>query len=124
MSRINSARLTEIFKSISQVNSTTKLSKTSHSPVSVKTKSLSKRDENELKVKLKKRLLELQKQPEEFIQFAELITIQEIICWEFGEQVLNHHEFKKISMKVTQRIKDSQELSNYMSSMIDKIIED
>ena len=49
-----------------------------------------------------RRLNSLNQHAEGFRDAAPVVTVQEILCWEFGDGILEHGEFKHIAQKVTE----------------------
>jgi hypothetical protein len=123
MPRINTGRISDILRSLSSPVSATKKTELAKNSSPIVKAKIQKRDENTLKIKLISRLTELQKHPEEFEKNAPLVAVQEIMIWEFGDQFLNHHDFKKITSLISYNIKDSPELTEHMSKMIKTLLD-
>ncbi len=125
MPEISPIRLAEIFRSLSSTTKRTekKKSRKSHEPEPNRSPE-PVRDKTVLKEKLIKRLEKLDRDKSDYIEDASLITIQEIIIWEFGNEILNHPEFKIISSTIANNIVKSPELNEHMSLFISEALSD
>lgn len=77
-----------------------------------------RRDPAQLRMRLRQRLGELKRQPAQFVESAPVITIQEILCWEFGQEILEHPDFPRIAHAVTNSLLDDQRLALSMQQLI------
>ncbi|NWB95766.1 hypothetical protein HX882_07695 [Pseudomonas gingeri] len=74
-----------------------------------------------LRSRLQNRLLSLKRQSSGFDEAAPTITVQEILRWEFGEQILEHPEFGRIAEKVTKTMLENQQLEKKIQNVIDEM---
>lgn len=62
------------------------------------------RDIKVLRKEIQSRLKALDKMSEDYDSAAASITIQEILRWEFGSDILDHSEFNRISSSIAQTL--------------------
>ena len=119
MSEIRPSHLTAIFRSLnSNLNKTDQPNK--NKPPIGKTPPPVKKVRNKevLGAKIRERLGRLSKDDENFKKNASVIAIQEIILWEFGEDVLNHSDYKHIVSTIIKNIQDSKDLQHHLANLI------
>lgn len=125
MTNIDPTRLTAIFRALSATE-TNKSQSTESNPEKKKasaTKSISieekpKRDKENLKKALSIRLKKLKKEDAEFHKKAPLVTIKEILLWEFGEELINHPDFNYISQIIVEQVHTNEALQDYLENLI------
>lgn len=78
------------------------------------------RDKEALMKNLIKRLKEI-KSDENYRSKAHTIAIQEILLWEFGENMINHPNFKQLSTSIAQQVAASKNLNAYLEKFISEI---
>lgn len=76
-----------------------------------------------LRTRLGSRLKGLQ-QTEGFREAAPVVTIQEILCWEFGDGILEHHEFKHIAQKIAQTMMADPGLEKTIHGIVDQALKE
>ena len=124
MTEIQPTRLNAIFKTLSATSKKTEqaqrkvAAKPHEKPAATQVRS-----KEDLSNRLRGRLKKLSKDSESFTKDATLIAIQEIIIWEFGDDILDHPEFKLIARSITEKIKESKELQVHMSKLINEFID-
>lgn len=121
MSRIDPARLTRILSALRQPEAPTSSSR-AFSPTQALSKKTKKgaRDPAVLRARLRERLLGLKHRGAGFAEAAPIITVQEILRWEFGDGILDHTDFNEVTKKVaTTMLADIQ-----LQGAIDRIIND
>lgn len=118
--RIDPARLSRLLLSLTQRperadGQSTAASKTA----ATKPKAIQKkRDPAQLRARLRNRLGEMKRQPAQFAESAPVVTIQEILCWEFGQEILEHPDFHRIANAVTDSLLEDQRLALSMQQLI------
>lgn len=80
------------------------------------------RDPEQLRARLRKRLADLWQGSEDFHALAPTITIQEILRWEFGENVVNHGEFGRVVDKVVAALLDNEETGAALHRVIETLL--
>jgi hypothetical protein len=125
MADIDPTRLSTIFKTLSSTDSLkvhakgSSAAKKSEAPSqSVTIKKVESRDRNTLKNSLKQRLLKLKKSDTDFATKAPIAAIQEILLWEFGENIINHPDFNHLSLSVVKQVSTNSELMTYLQKLI------
>lgn len=78
------------------------------------------RDKDVLRESIKRRLTEI-KSDENYKAKAPVLAIQEILLWEFGEDIINHPSFKQLSTSVAQQVTSNTDLKDYLDKFISKI---
>ena len=124
---INKIRLGTIFRTLSS----TKAQKTDNdtrlrdkaTSTATPSEAGESRNPDELKTRLRDRLVRLRKESQDFAADAPRVTIHEILVWQFGEDVLNDPDFKRISQTLTQAISDREDLNQHMSKLISSLVD-
>ncbi|QXH87735.1 hypothetical protein HU773_018960 [Pseudomonas shahriarae] len=75
-----------------------------------------------LSTRLHGRLKALKSDVEGFRDAAPVVTIQEILCWKFGEGISEHSEFKQIAQKVAETMMDDPQLGKTIRAIIDEAL--
>ncbi len=121
MSRIDPARLTRILSALRQPEAPVSSSRASSATQATSKKATKgARDPAVLRARLRERLLGLKQRGAGFAEAAPIITVQEILRWEFGDGILDHADFNEVTKKVaTTMLADSQ-----LQGAIDRIISD
>lgn len=124
MTRIDPVRLAEIFRTLaSQKKLPPVKAQTSNKTINKDRLASSRgRDKEVLKARLKNRLVILRDKSDDFATEAPFVAIQEIMSWEFGDQFLNHPEFKYITKSIVDSIDESPALTQHMNTLINEII--
>jgi|GEM_PF-5610420 len=92
-------------------------SNTNKSEISARSITIQKtntRSKEHLKKCIKHRLSKLKKSDTDFQAKATVVTIQEILLWEFGEDIINHPDFNLLSLSVTNQVAKNHELTAYL----------
>lgn len=121
MTRIDPARLTEIFRTLSSPTSQqaaqSKKPKARAASESDSSRSGAVRDMGELKSRMRQRLLRLKKESRNFEGEAPVVAIQEVLLWEFGEEIINHADFRHVTLNICEAIESSDALRAKMQQM-------
>ncbi len=97
MSKIDSTRLSQVLAALAKPKERVTSSAANNTSAAKVKKG--EKDLEVLRVNLQSRLRDLKKSTEDFQEAAPVITVQEILRWEFGENILEHPEFGNISKK-------------------------
>ncbi len=122
--RIESIRLAHILKSLSTRKNSTTEERAASQQVIHKNDATNVRDPDVLKMRMANKLRTLKRGSAHFIEEAPLVTIQEIMTWEFGDQFLNHPDFKHITQSIVTAIGCSPKLSRHLNSLIKNLTQD
>lgn len=80
-------------------------------------------DYGALKSRLQQALTKVKKQGRKnYEEAAPKILVQEIILWEFGEDFINHPEYKQISEFVSQSITTHERLSKPLLNFLEDVV--
>jgi hypothetical protein len=127
MSDIDPTRLSAIFRTLSskdlmKTNEGGNRANKSEIPNrSVTVQKTTVKDKDDLKKSIKQRILKLKTSDENFSAKIPIITIQEILLWEFGEDIINHPDFNHLSLSITERVTKNGELMAYLQQLIAEI---
>lgn len=123
MSKISSSRIVEVFKTLSATATKAPASPPNSLPKKgSRKKLLDLHSEAALKDALRKRLSQLKASSENFEKEAPLVTIHEVMLWEFGDEILNHPSYKEISLAVTEQLTANETMKKHMANMIESIL--
>jgi len=121
MTRIDSARLARVLASLTQPKARTNLAKnTSVGGVSIQAavqRAPARRDPTVLKTRLTQRLKTLKKS-NNFAEAAPIVTVQEILRWEFGEETFQHPDFERIAGQVAFVLMHDESLKSAVENVI------
>lgn len=120
MSKIDSSRLSQVLAALAKPKERVTSSTTSNANVAKVKKG--EKDLEVLRVHLQSRLRDLKKNTEDFREASPVITVQEILRWEFGESILEHPEFGNISKKVAETMLENQELEKAIYGIVDRML--
>ena len=120
MSKIDSTRLSQVLAALAKPKERV-TSSTASSQGAVKAKKGTK-DLEVLRTHLQSRLQDLKQSTEDFHEAAPLITIQEILRWEFGENIVEHPDFGLVSKKVAQTMLENQQLEKAIYGIVDRMV--
>lgn len=123
MPPIDPTQLTGIFKTLSLTEAIKhhgeKSKKTAHkNNPSIELKGAHERSKEELKKQLRYVLRKQKAEDKNFATNAPAIAIKEILIWEFGEDILDHPEFKHFSDIVIKELAANKELAAYIKNLI------
>lgn len=127
MSDIDPTRLSAIFRTLSSKDSTkmrdgkNNVNKSEIPARSVTIKKTNIRGKDDLKKKIKQRMLRLKKSDVDIETKMPIITIQEILLWEFGEDIINHPDFNHLSLSIAERVTKNGELMTYFQKFMTEI---
>ncbi|WP_338474612.1 hypothetical protein V5F23_11280 [Pseudomonas sp. WP18] len=119
MSKIDSTRLSQVLAALAKPKERVVSNAANSAPAAT-----SRKDAKELEVlrtHLQNRLRDL-KDTEGFHAAAPVITVQEILRWEFGESILEHPEFGSISKKVAETMLENQAMEKAIYTIVDRML--
>ncbi|BBH33909.1 hypothetical protein [Pseudomonas sp. St290] len=120
MSKIDSTRLSQVLAALAKPKERVNSSAANNANAAKVKKG--EKDLEVLRVHLQNRLRDLKKGTEDFHDAAPVITVQEILRWEFGENILEHPEFGNISKKVAETMLENQELEKAIYGIVDRMV--
>ncbi|WNO11353.1 hypothetical protein [Teredinibacter sp. KSP-S5-2] len=114
MSKIDSSRLSSIFQSLVNKSEPTPKAQSIHKKYSpsLETVEQVKKSQTELKKRIRDRIAKI---PSSSIT---TVVVQEIVIWEFGEEILDHPNFKEIATTIATSIENSPKLKDHMKEII------
>jgi hypothetical protein len=123
MSQIDAARLSRVLASLTKPKERADSTADAHISATAlaKNKAIKLRDPEVLKHRLKERLKSLQSSTEEFSEIAPIVAVQEILRWEFGEDIFQHPEFERIAGQVTATLMSDKELKKSITKTINNL---
>ena len=123
MSKIDSTRLSQVLAALAKPKErVTSSAANNANAAKVKKGEKGEKGLEVLRVHLQDRLRDLKKSAEDFHDAAPVITVQEILRWEFGESILEHPEFGNISKKVAETMLENQELEKAIYGIVDRML--
>ncbi|WP_024616445.1 hypothetical protein [Pseudomonas kilonensis] len=120
MSKIDSTRLSQVLAALAKPKERVTSSAANNTSAAKVKKG--EKDLEVLRVNLQSRLRDLKKNTEDFHEAAPVITVQEILRWEFGENILEHPEFGNISKKVAETMLENQDLEKAIYGIVDRMV--
>ncbi|WP_395608123.1 hypothetical protein [Pseudomonas sp. B22129] len=120
MSKIDPARLSRVLAALAKPNERV-TSSTNSQPSPGKSQNTGKSLEV-LRTRLQGRLKALNPDREGFRDAAPVVTIQEILCWEFGDGILEHREFKQIAQQVVEAMMSDPTLEKAIHGIVNQIV--
>lgn len=72
-----------------------------------------------LQSRLRERLANLNKVSGNFHEEAPIVAVQEILLWEFGEEILERAEFGSVAKKVAETMLENKQLESAITRIID-----
>lgn len=120
MSKIDSTRLSQVLAALAKPKERV-ASSTASNPSFVEARKGTK-DIEVLRARLQRRLRDLKQNNGDFRKTAPVVTVQEILCWEFGEGILEHPEFNGISKKVADTMLENQQLEKAIYNTLDRMM--
>ena len=128
MSRIDPSRISEIVKALrsARVRGTPKKTKSTDNAQLSKGEAASvvesKRNIAELQERIARQIRNARsRSPEISDETVSLVAIQEIMHWEFGDDILNHPDFKNISTTIVSRIHESSEMAKQFMDVLEDL---
>jgi len=120
MSKIDSTRLSQVLAALAKPKERVTSTTTSSVPPTKAKKGT--KDLDVLRARLQSRLKSLKQSAEDFHAAAPVVTVQEILRWEFGESILEHAEFGGISRQVTETMLENQKLAKTIYGIVDSMV--
>lgn len=126
MAEIDPTKLYAIFRTLSsEVSKEKKIKQGAAQPPNRQSPSLTfrkgpPRDKDVLMTNLTRRLNEI-KSDDNYKNQAPTIAIQEILLWEFGEDFINHPNFKQLTTSITHQVVTNKELKAYLDRFISEV---
>ena len=120
MTRIDSARLAHVLASLTQPKGLTDAATNKDVATRVVERAPARRDPAALKAQLRERLKVLKKS-NDFAKNAAIVTVQEILRWEFGDAALQHPDFERIAGQVASTLITDLTLKKAVESVIRKL---
>lgn len=120
MSKIDSNRLSQVLGALAKPKE--RVTPSAANNVSAAKVKKGEKDLEVLRVHLQSRLRDLKKHTGNFHEAAPVITVQEILRWEFGESILEHPEFGNISKKVAETMMEDQALEKAIYGIVDRMV--
>lgn len=123
MPPIDPTHLTGIFKTLSPTEAIKHHGEKNKKTIpknnpSIEVKGAHERSKEELKKQLRYALRKQKTEDKNFAANAPAIAIKEILIWEFGEDILDHPEFKHFSDVVVKELAANKELAAYIKNLI------
>lgn len=120
MSKIDSVRLSNVLAALAKPKEQVRSSSATSTTPSKTAKQ--GRDVNVLRTRLQHRLRSLKSDVEEFQQAASVITVQEVLRWEFGDRILEHADFDFVVKRVTADMLGNEKLRSSISKVITTLV--
>lgn len=120
MSKIDSVRLSNVLAALAKPKEQVRSSSATSTTPSKTAKQ--GRDVNVLRTRLQHRLLSLKSDVGEFQQAASVITVQEVLRWEFGDKILEHADFDFVVKRVTADMLGNEKLRSSISKVITTLV--
>ncbi|MNO99635.1 hypothetical protein D3C76_914090 [compost metagenome] len=76
-----------------------------------------------LRARLRSRLSTLREGAGDFLESAPLVTVQEILRWEFGENVVAHPQFDQVAGKVAQALLADEKMEAAVYRVIETLLQ-
>lgn len=120
MSKIDTTRLSHVLAALAKPKERVASSTSSNAHPSKSQKT--GKNLEVLRKRLRSRLNTLKQNPEGFREAAPIVTVQEILCWEFGEGILEHSEFKRIAQKVAETMIENPQLGDAIYAIAEQMV--
>lgn len=122
MDKINSLNnIVELFRS-KTTNRTTGTKKKTNSSKTRKSDITKKLSTEELEHSIKHKIMQLDHSAEDFRSKANILLIENILTWEFGNSIQNDPEFIALREKINNTIKDNTTLNGDLDRLINKLL--
>ena len=123
MPQIDPARLSRVLASLSKPKERINTSSTQDTKQAASERTQKgQRSPAILRARLQDRLSKLKQGPGNFHETAPIITIQEILRWEFGESILEHAEFERVAKKVAETMLEDKQLQSAIFRIIEEMV--
>ncbi len=120
MSKIDPTRLSIVLAALAKPKE--RVSSTGAPKTSMDKVAKGGKDLDVLRLRLKERLQALDPLADTFHQAAPVVTVQEILRWEFGETILQHPEFTRISTEVAFVMLEDSGLNKAILGIVEKML--
>ncbi|MDZ4298069.1 MAG: hypothetical protein U0998_11630 [Moraxellaceae bacterium] len=122
MTQIDPTRLTRLLNSLTKPKSaaTTRTSSSTSTQKRAKS-SKSERNSAELKARLNERLTLLKASDDDFNTHAPRVAIQEILCWEFGDDIVQTKQFEAVVAQIVESLMQDEALGGAIHRLIEGI---
>jgi hypothetical protein len=120
VSKIDSVRLSNVLAALAKPKEQVRSSSAASTTPSKTAKQ--GRDVNVLRTRLQNRLRSLKPDVEEYQQAASIITVQEVLRWEFGDRILEHADFDFVVKRVTADMLGNEKLRSSISKVITALV--
>ncbi|WP_438867420.1 hypothetical protein [Pseudomonas sp. L1(2025)] len=120
MSKIDPTRLSYVLAALAKPKE--RVTSSASNPASPSKNQKSGKNMETLRTRLHSRLNSLNQHAEGFRDAAPVVTVQEILCWEFGDGILEHGEFKHIAQKVTETMMGDPKVEKAMHAIVDQAL--
>ncbi|MBA4152010.1 MAG: hypothetical protein C0509_05560 [Acinetobacter sp.] len=123
MTQIDPIRLTRLLNSLSKPKSA-ETSRTESNSEQKKTRA-SKSDHKTatLKARLHERLSSLKANDDDFNTHAPRVTIQEILCWEFGDDIVQNKQFEAVVAQIAESLMKDKALNGAVQRLVERFLE-
>lgn len=123
MTQIDPTRLTRLLNSLTKPKSaaTTRASSSTSTQKRAKS-SKSERNSAELKARLNERLTLLKASDDDFNTHAPRVAIQEILCWEFGDNIVQTKQFEAVVAQIVESLMQDEALGGAIHRLIEGIV--
>lgn len=120
MSRIDPTRLSAVLAALAKPKE--RVSSTGAPKTSLDKAAKGGKDLDVLRLRLQERLKTLDPLADTFHRAAPVVTVQEILCWEFGDTILQHPEFTRISTEVASVMLEDSGLNKAIFGIVEKML--
>jgi hypothetical protein len=120
MSKIDSVRLSNVLAALAKPKE--RVSSSANASTAPSKTAKQGRDVNVLRTRLQNRLRSLESGTEEFKQAAPIITVQEILRWEFGDRILERADFDFVAKRVTADMLGNEKLNSSIFKVIATLV--
>jgi len=120
MTQIDAARLSRVLASLTKPKERTDSAAHTGAATtsSLRGKTSALRDPAILKSRISERLKALKKNSPGFAEAAPIVTVQEILRWEFGEETFQHPDFERIAGQVAFVLMHDESLKSAVENVI------
>lgn len=123
MPQIDPARLSRVLASLSKPKGRVDSSSAQGTKGSTSDKAQKgQRSPAVLRARLQNRLAKLKQGPGSFHETAPIVTVQEILRWEFGEGILEHAEFERVAKKVAETMLEDKQLEGAIFRIVEELL--
>lgn len=122
--RIDPSRLSRLLSALSQNTAETRTEKLRQAPPSQQGQASAKpaRDIKTLRKSLQSRLRSLSANDSDYDSLSSTITIQEILVWEFGQDILDRPDFHRITSSITETMLQDERIAASLRKLVRELI--